>query len=217
MVKVYYAHTSVLDECYEYWYARVSAARREKIDAYRQEKDKRLSLLSEVLLIKALEDLGVVSDTLEFEYGEHGKPSIVGVEGIYYNISHSGDVAVCAIADCPVGVDVELIDKYNEKVAKRFFHKKEYEDLTGIEDEVARKRRFFQYWTLSESFIKYVGTGLSMPLDSFYFTLDDGIRIHCEGVEALYFTELAIDEGFCGALCVEKAQNVVVEEVVSIN
>ena len=45
---------------------------------------------------------------LVFCYGKHGKPALVGATGVEFNLSHSGDWAMVAVArSVPVGVDIE--------------------------------------------------------------------------------------------------------------
>jgi 4'-phosphopantetheinyl transferase len=46
---------------------------------------------------------------LEFTVGQHGKPALRG-SGVEFNLSHSGDYAMIAIAtSVPVGVDIERV------------------------------------------------------------------------------------------------------------
>ncbi|MHB8170251.1 MAG: 4'-phosphopantetheinyl transferase family protein [Thermincolia bacterium] len=54
-------------------------------------------------------------------------------KGFQFNISHSGDLVVCAVDYQPVGIDVELIDKPHLEVAERFFTRDEYRDLISKE------------------------------------------------------------------------------------
>jgi 4'-phosphopantetheinyl transferase len=52
--------------------------------------------------------VGEVAGKLCFEYGKHGKPSLLGRPEIQFNLSHSGDWAMIAVTrSTPVGVDVE--------------------------------------------------------------------------------------------------------------
>ena len=66
-----------------------------------------------------------------------------------------------------IGVDIERIKEFNPKVANRFFTSQEYENIMAQKDEEERKRLFFLYWVIKESFIKYSGKGLSQALNSF--------------------------------------------------
>ena len=59
---------------FERLYGSVSAERQAKVDRLSSEKEKRLSLAAELLLICALRDIGI--SRLELEYGDRGKPYI---------------------------------------------------------------------------------------------------------------------------------------------
>ena len=106
----------------------------------------------------------------EIKKGSHGKPYFPGTD-IHFNISHSGDFKVLAIAETPVGVDIEKVRKADLRVAKRFCEN-EYNYITQKDSE----HRFFEIWTKKEAYLKYKGTGLNGGLDSFdVFSLPEGI------------------------------------------
>jgi 4'-phosphopantetheinyl transferase len=113
---------------------------------------------------------------LEFQQGPFGKPFLPAFPRLGFNVSHSGSMAVLAFAwDLELGVDVEQIrrpvtDLWN--IAKRFFAPAEVEDLrrAGSDpDDLAEA--FFRCWTRKEAYIKAVGEGLNIPLDSFRVSL----------------------------------------------
>jgi hypothetical protein len=72
---------------------------------------------------------------------------------ICFNISHSANYVACAIADSPVGIDIEGGRKVNRSVAKRYFTEEEIESIHSDED-------FFKIWTFKEALGKYTGEGL---------------------------------------------------------
>ena len=43
------------------------------------------------------------------ERGPMGKPFFAGLEGRCFNLSHSGTLALCALSDRPVGVDIQVV------------------------------------------------------------------------------------------------------------
>lgn len=107
----------------------------------------------------------------EIKKGPHGKPYFQGTD-IHFNISHSGDFKVLAIAETPVGVDIEKVRKADLRVAKRFCEN-EYNYITQKDSE----HRFFKVWTKKEAYLKYKGTGLRGGLDSFdVFSLPEDIN-----------------------------------------
>ena len=115
-----------------------------------------------------------------FSRGEHGKPEI-DVPGLArplrFNLSHSKGFVVCAVTPGrDVGVDVEWTERANalEEIAGRFFSAAEVTAFSALA-EGQKKRRFFDYWTLKEAYMKASGEGISLGLGNFSFQLpDDG-------------------------------------------
>jgi 4'-phosphopantetheinyl transferase len=72
-----------------------------------------------------------------------------------------------------VGVDVEDTMRPGRTVelAESHFAPGEVQALHALAPE-RRRRRFFEYWTLKEAYIKARGMGLAIELDKFAFELD---------------------------------------------
>ena len=98
--------------------------------------------------------------------GEKGKPFIEGRENVFFNISHSGDYVVCSVSDREIGIDIEKRAKARMEVAGRFFHGEEMAQLKILEGDT-QDQLFFNYWSVKECFLKYIGTGLTRSLNSF--------------------------------------------------
>ena len=116
-------------------------------------KDRRLSVGAFSLLRYALIRRGE-KDVFPIETGEHGKPFFPDRPDICFNLSHSGDVALCALSDTDVGCDVEAVRRPPLSVAKRYFSSTEREYLASARTEEERADRFFRVWTLKESVMK---------------------------------------------------------------
>lgn len=100
----------------------------------------------------------------------------VGFDSLNYNLSHSGDMVICAVSKEAVGCDIEQIKKAPLRVAERFFCKSEAEYLNNLESE-AQNQYFYRFWTIKESFMKMHKKGLAMGLDSFEVCIDKDIKI----------------------------------------
>jgi len=115
----------------------------------------------------------------EFGSNKHGRPEIVGPSGVpplRFNLSNSGGLIVCLITRViDAGVDVEDLRRRAEtlRIADRYFSPAEVAALRTLPAD-RQHRRFFEYWTLKESYIKARGMGLALPLDQFTFHLDAG-------------------------------------------
>ena len=119
----------------------------------------------------------------------------------HFNISHSGDWVVLATGPSPLGIDVERIKDIDLDIAKRFFSGREYDDLMLKPDE-ERFSYFFNLWTLKESYIKAVGKGLSLPLDSFSMVMEDNrITIKTESDDNRFFRQYPVAAGYKLSIC----------------
>jgi 4'-phosphopantetheinyl transferase len=120
---------------------------------------------------------GSPPEALEFAYSAYGKPRLAAVERLSFNVSHSADQIVVAVAPgVPIGVDIEVPDSKpsDELVARRFFSAAEVRDLLALPTDV-RPRAFLACWTRKEAYIKARGEGLSLPLQEFDVTLAPGV------------------------------------------
>ena len=149
--------------------------RKEKILRYKLEQSRKQSLGAGLLLKWALKRHGAAVEQLS--YGVNGKPE---AEGVFFNLSHSGQWAVCAIGDGPVGCDVEEIASVRNGIAKRFFTENEVQHLAQFEGQW-RKEEFFRLWTLKESYMKMTGEGMSLGLDRFEFDMDGQPTVKRDG------------------------------------
>jgi len=113
---------------------------------------------------------------------EHGRPLIAGAQDdpetrwLVFNLTNTTGLVACAVArDREVGVDAEWMDRRGQQleVADRFFSAPEVAELRARPPE-RQLDRFFDYWTLKESYIKAVGKGLTLPLESFAMVLEEG-------------------------------------------
>ncbi|WP_407672276.1 4'-phosphopantetheinyl transferase family protein [Paenibacillus sinensis] len=162
------------------------------------------------------------SEQLLFGTTPFGKPILLNKEHMHFNVSHSGEWVVCAVDDQPIGIDVEYINlrkiEGHYKVARRFFTSREYDDLMtrqGLE----KARYFYDLWTLKESYIKKDGRGLSIPLNSFWFRLEDG-KIHFSGGERCepnHFRQYQIGEHYKLAYCSAKDQHPECPTIITLN
>ena len=154
----------------------LSDYRRKKAEKLKSENGKALSLGVGYLLKTALGDYGLNEKELEYGFSENGKPYLLDYPEICFNLSHSHSRVMCAISkDIKLGCDVELVRSGKEKVAKRFFTEYENKKISEAADEEERARRFFEIWTLKESFIKCTGEGIARPMDGFEFRKRNGI------------------------------------------
>ncbi|MEH6459649.1 4'-phosphopantetheinyl transferase family protein [Chitinimonas sp. JJ19] len=92
-------------------------------------------------------------------------PRVVGRAGLSVSLSHSGDWLLCAVADGPVGVDLELAKPGRDiaGMAAMVCHPAEQATLVGLAPTAALAQ-FTEYWTLKEAWLKSHGLGLDYAL-----------------------------------------------------
>lgn len=155
---------------YKKWYLLMNPDKKYRVDRFRFEDDKKRTVAGEMLARKAISEwCGVAPENIAFSTKEYGKPYAIGLD-VEFNVSHSGDIVVCAIDDYPIGIDVEIIRPIDLSISKRFCNKEDLYYLFGHEpteedfvytDEIDILTRFFEIWTKKEAHFKCLGTGLS--------------------------------------------------------
>jgi 4'-phosphopantetheinyl transferase len=145
-----------------------------------------------------------------FDIAEFGRPSIARplserARELQFNLAHTQGLVVMAVGRRPgLGVDVEIITRTAPlDVAHRYFSPREIEDLDAL-PEADKARRFQRLWTLKESYLKAVGSGIGGGLDRITFTFENGgLRFeHAEDADAAHwqFREFTIDGQYLVAL-----------------
>ena len=163
-------------DLYEAALARESRLRRDLAARFRLADDARRLILGGALVAWAAADrCGVLPGSpggaygFRYSYGPSGKPEVSGLPGFRFNVSHSGRWVIVGVADGDIGIDVETVDADRPmpelvELARHVFTPDEQRLLASGDPRV-----FYRLWTLKESYVKYLGLGLSAPLDAFTF------------------------------------------------
>jgi len=194
----------------------LSPDERRRAERFRFERDQRRFHAARGALRELLGGyLDAEPERLGFAEGAHGKPELAapGGSGLRFNLSHSGELALCAVArGRELGVDIEqareLADA--EAMARRFFSAAENAALAALPD-AERLGAFFRCWTRKEAYLKAVGAGLLQALDGFDVTLfpeagECGLSVRGRPEEAARWSllALAVDPGYAAALVAER-------------
>ena len=102
----------------------------------------------------------------------NGKPYFKEHENLHFNLSHSGNFAVCIVAGMPCGIDIEGNRPFKPSVAKRFFSKTEYHWIYDTENVSVQAERFFRLWTLKEAYAKATGNGIAAEIHAASYVPD---------------------------------------------
>ena len=159
--------------------ATISPQRREQALRFKFELGQRTCVLAYLLLKKALrQEYGITENPL-FDYGEHGKPFIVGHPDIHFNLSHCREAVACVLSNRPVGIDMESVHRYKEGLAAYTMNGEELAELAAAEQPAAA---FVRLWTMKEARLKLTGEGIGNDLKT---ALADRDRYRFTTVERL--------------------------------
>lgn len=141
----------------------VSEQRREQALRFRHETGQRLCLAVYLLLKQGLYEEYGISENPLFDYNSDGKPFLIGHPDIHFNFSHSGHVAVCAISDRPVGVDVEILRRVTPELIAYTMDTEEQNRINAAPDPA---KEFLGIWTKKEAVLKLSGEGIHNNMKS---------------------------------------------------
>lgn len=170
-VHCWYVDLDVPPETEAGFYATLRGDERSRSARFRFDRDRRRFIVAHGVLRGLLgRYLRTHPGQLRFVHNAFGKPELGPGFGrrLTFNLSHSADLAVIAVANAEVGVDVECIRAQPEyaEVARCYFSVAEVEQLNGLPSHL-RAEAFFSCWTRKEAYVKARGEGLAMPLASF--------------------------------------------------
>ncbi len=171
----------------------------ERLRSMRDPQAQRLGATGALLLAYALKQaFGLHVTPPDFgTAGAQGKPVLRACAPIEFNLSHSGALVLCAVADTPVGIDIQQRVPASDALARRTLSSAAYQAYRSAPDADAF---FCQTWALKESYCKYTGAGLAQGLRSLtvYPDAHGGI---CSTLRHPVFHLLDVPEGYAAALC----------------
>jgi 4'-phosphopantetheinyl transferase len=200
----------------------LTADEREQEKRFYFEADRRRYLVTRALLRCTLSRyVNTPPSDWRFAANEYGRPHIADAQGlaarIHFNISHTHSlIAVAVSLQGTLGVDTENVARRPSVVhlADHYFADAEKAALQSLPFSL-QPFRFFEYWTLKESYIKARGMGLSIPLDRFSFDVSRPNRIALSVDPSLEddaarwtFWQWSLDKDYLLALCAQRSGEV---------
>ena len=144
----------------ETWLQYLPKERQQKVLRYRNQIDRKLSVASYLLLACGLyQQFGVVDPVIA--YGLKGKPYLPDRPDVHFNISHCSGGCVCAVSDQPVGVDIQDIRPFSQRVANYCCSAGE---LALLQQSQNPSEDFARMWAMKESYVKMTGEGIAKKL-----------------------------------------------------
>jgi 4'-phosphopantetheinyl transferase len=152
-----------------------------------------------------------------FAENEFGKPFLerTSVERVLeFNLSHAGGLVLVAVCrGRRIGIDIEEIRSSDDisAIAESYFTPRECAFVLG-QHRSARERTFLRCWTRKEAYLKGLGKGLSIPLNSFDTLISSGQPVgilesgpgSSDGA-TWQLADLDLYEGYVAAVAVESA------------
>lgn len=131
-----------------------------RVERYYKDKDRNQFIICRAILkfvLSAYTQLDIT--TINIDYHFNKKPFLSSHPWLFFNISHSEDLAVIAISRNKVGIDVEYIFKdfdFSSLLPDIF----DSNEALAIENAVNVNHTFYKLWTRKEALVKAVGTGI---------------------------------------------------------
>lgn len=128
---------------------------------------------------------------ITFAYNSQGKPNIDNHKGIFFNLTHSKDLALIAISKvAEVGIDLEFIDAGIDLISlSKLVMTSEEEAMFFNEKKRKLSDLFYTIWTRKEAFLKGLGLGLQVDLKKCFVGLDSSPQL-----KIYHFPEINSDE-----------------------
>ena len=127
--------------------------------------------------------LGLDPSAVRLRRGVRGRPELEGDYAVDFNVSHTGDTALIAIATgiqdrTRIGIDVERGERRvnADGLARKFLTERERAEIAPLAADV-RRQRFLRLWTCKEAMSKATGDALSAPFRHMDVTLDGDPRL----------------------------------------
>jgi 4'-phosphopantetheinyl transferase len=221
------------DSLWSRYDALLSEDERARRARFRFARDQRRYLLTRALVRTVLSRYARVRpEDWTFSAGPRGRPAIAAPRvdpALEFNISHSADLVMLGITSGrALGIDTEGIAEREADIEglERYFAPEESAALLSL-PPAARHRRFFELWTLKESYIKARGMGLAIALDAFRFELigERGLTLHMrpqlrDSPAAWRLWQLAPRAGYLAAVCAargaQSAPRIILREIVPL-
>lgn len=184
MLKLYYAHRPEAESAG--LIARLPPWRREALARLRNENARLSSLGAGLLWARVMEENHINTAAPVCILGA-GKPVFAGA-GPWFSLSHSGSLCLCAVADTPVGADVQELRAAKLSIARRFcLDERAY--LESLPPD-RQNEALIALWARKEAWVKAVSRERMVALDEYDVITETDWT----------FTDFRID-GCCAAVC----------------
>lgn len=134
--------------------------RRKKALKYRKVVDRNNCVITYLMLKVALRESFQI-EKFTIKCGEYGKPYLSEYPKVYFNISHCARGCVVAVADVPIGVDIQEVRSISTSIKEYFCTATEQEKLKACNNTDVE---LIKIWVAKECYGKMRGVGVNYPM-----------------------------------------------------
>ena len=170
-----------------------------KAESYTLDRKRKEFIASQWLRFHVLSNiLNCSFNNLNFGCSDKGRPYLINESDIDFNISHSDDYVVIAIArqGIKVGIDIQKTkEKINAlAIAEQYYTEREYQQMLLLKKQ-QQLNYFYQLWTHKEASLKLTGEGIANGLKRFAFNYSNGKLLPASvTAKKLYYYDSQLDE-----------------------
>lgn len=207
-INLWQGNIAAIEEDYQHYWRILDPSEQQHASTIKNEQfHKRYVEIHARLRIVLGDVINVAPRQIRIHKADYGKPYLVDYPDLAFNLSHTANKMVVAIADnCNLGVDIEqckpranlsaLVDKCFAEVEKSYWQK-----LSRSQQIQA----FYRFWTRKEAFVKATGRGIALGLkqcvinpesQNQFLTIPEVYGQTCEWM----IKEIDMEDVFCGAL-----------------
>lgn len=166
------------------------------------------------LLLRALfMEYGCRREEIAVGTGKYGKPALLSHPDIFFNLSHSGGKAGCAVGTKENGMDIQKHILFREELKRRICCASEAQRVDAERSLYGKGHILTEIWAMKEAYLKKRGTGLREDLSTLE-TETNSKKTYCLRGERIHIWQR---EEFVIALCAEEElgepKNVTLEEL----
>lgn len=168
---------------------------KERINKFSNIEEKNIRINLYYYLQKKLKEKNI---SLSFALNSFGKIYLNEIS-VYISLTHSKGYFAFAISDEEVGLDIEKIrNNINERISYR------------ISKEIIKKDEIIKIWTVKESYLKYLGVGITTDLKNVVF---DEESVSLNSLMVAKYQNFKIDEIYELTVCSKNKQKVIIEKI----
>lgn len=178
------------------YYSKINIKKREQINNYVESFDKSRCFIAHLIVYL------YYKGNVNYEYNSNGKISNKNSTE-YFNISYSKNYVVVVFNDNTVGIDIEKINQISKKEL-------DYYASDNEKNIFINKLEYTKLWCLKESYLKYLGSGITDNLKNIEFK-KNGEKYICKNDKKLYIDVFQIDKHYICAVITSNVEQKSIE------